>query len=269
MVGDGQVLVPRRARRERHLLDRGGAVRGGGVAVQVAPEVSLGRSGPGSVPAAAASSSPRFSRSSGSMYSGRAARTPRARWRSDGSRRWRRRAPRTPTRAVPCARRRRAAPCCVPWSRSGAGAGSRTGRGRRFAGRPGSRCACAGGRRPRSGVPADSIRSSRVAAVASASGSVAVAITSRSLTVSVIRRAEPASSTCREAGWSRSAAISGSAIASARSSTTRAGRSPAPANRRLARIASSALGPKPLSERIRCSSAALRRRSSESIPSSS
>ena len=66
---------------------------------------------------------------------------------------------------------------------------------------------------------------------ASASGSVAVAITSRSLTVSVIRRAEPASSTRSQDGCAPSAATSGSAIASARSSTTRAGRSPAPANR--------------------------------------
>ena len=108
-----------------------------------------------------------------------------------------------------------------------------------------------------------------MAARASASGSVAVAITSRSLTVSVIRRADPASSTSIAAGCSRSAATSGSPTASARLSTIRAGRSPAPSNRRLARIASSALGPNPLSARIFCSSAAVRSDSSESIPSSS
>ena len=109
----------------------------------------------------------------------------------------------------------------------------------------------------------------RGGALASASGSVAVAITSRSLTVSVMRRAEPASSTWVEAGCSLSAVISGSAMASALSSTTRVGRSPAPANRRLARMASSALGPKPLSFWICCPSAAVRNPSSESIPSSS
>ncbi len=71
------------------------------------------------------------------------------------------------------------------------------------------------------GVPADSIRSSAVAARASSIGSWAVAITSRSLTLSAIRRAEPASSTRSAAGCARRAATSGSPTARARSSTTR------------------------------------------------
>ena len=130
---------------------------------------------------------------------------------------------------------------------------------------------CVRSRTPASpGVPACSTSSSSVAACDSASGSCAVAITSRSLTLSVIRRAEPASCTCSDAGCSRSAAISGSAIASARSSTNlvwrltgadrvRAGEDATP--RPWAR-SPSACG----SLLLRCRRAAT---SSESIPSSS
>ena len=119
------------------------------------------------------------------------------------------------------------------------------------------------------GVAAASTRSSSVAARDSAPGSDAVAITSRSLTVSVMRRADPASSTRSAAGWARSAATSGSPIASARSSKIRERGSAAPDSSTAARIDSSALGPKPFSVLICCCSAALRSASGESIPSSS
>ncbi len=69
-------------------------------------------------------------------------------------------------------------------------------------------------RAPLSPIPAtDSTSSEPASASASARGSSAVAMMSRSLTDSAQRRAEPASSTWCEVGWSRSSASSGSAIA--------------------------------------------------------
>ena len=75
VVGDREVLVAALARRERHLLDRVAPVGGGRVAVQVAADVAeldqlrqrALAARRRSQSARAASSSPRFSRSSGSM----------------------------------------------------------------------------------------------------------------------------------------------------------------------------------------------------------
>ena len=124
------------------------------------------------------------------------------------------------------------------------------------------------------GVWAASTSSSAAAAWASASGSEAVAMMSRSLTLSVIRRAEPASSTRSAAGWARRASSSCSPTASARLSTTRRPPPlPSASSARWAAIAarmlSSALGPKPLSARICCAEAAASSASSESMESSS
>ena len=66
VVGDRQVLVSAGARRQRHLLDRVVAVGGDRVAVQVAADVRQ-LDQPGNVPSRAAASSPRSSRSSGSI----------------------------------------------------------------------------------------------------------------------------------------------------------------------------------------------------------
>ena len=124
-----------------------------------------------------------------------------------------------------------------------------------------ARCGCAAARPPRPGVPASSISSSCGRRAASATGSVAVAITSRSLTLSVIRRAEPASSTCvgrgvlAERGDQRLAdrerAVEhdpGGPLAGAGCIGGWRG------------CASSALGPNPFSVRICCSSAACAQR---------
>ena len=99
------------------------------------------------------------------------------------------------------------------------------------------------------GAEADSIRSSSPSERASAPGSDAVAMMSRSLTESAWRRAEPASSTRSAAGCARSAATICSPISSARFSSTRcAGRSPMPASIELSTEASN-FGPKPFASR--------------------
>ena len=118
--------------------------------------------------------------------------------------------------------------------------------------------------------PVDSMISSSLSAEASATGSCAVAITSRSLTESASRRAEPASSTCSEAGWARSAATIASAAASALGSSMRSpGTSPASNAASEARMFSSALAPNPRTPRIAWFAAASRSASIESMPSSS
>ena len=115
----------------------------------------------------------------------------------------------------------------------------------------------------------DCISGSAMNAATSASASFAVAMMSRSLHESAMRRAEPASSTLSEAGCSRSAATMGSPIASARSSTTRGASSPSGVASSAARMFSSAFGPKPFSVRSRSSFAATRRASIESMPRAS
>ena len=103
----------------------------------------------------------------------------------------------------------------------------------------------------------------------SAAGSSAVAMMSMSLTESVMRRAEPAISTLSEAGCARSASTIVSATVSAFESSVRTCVSGTSADASPARIASSTFAPKPLSSRICSFSAAARRASSESTPSSS
>ena len=99
------------------------------------------------------------------------------------------------------------------------------------------------------GVEQDSITSGPANAASSAPGSVAVAITSRSLTASTKRRAEPAISTWSEAGWARSASTIPSPIRSALLSSTRGrGFSSTPAAN-AASTASSNFGPKPRTPR--------------------
>ena len=112
-------------------------------------------------------------------------------------------------------------------------------------------------------------RSSVVNASARASGSEAAATMSRSLQVSVWRRALPAISTRSAAGCSRNADARASAMASARESSSLGFvRSSRPASR-ATRTDSSAFWPKPGTSRSRSFSAASRSLSSESMPSSS
>src|SRR5919202_523685 len=92
----------------------------------------------------------------------------------------------------------------------------------------------------------------------SAGGSDAVAMTSRSLTASTSRRAEPASSTRSAAGCSRSAATIASPTSSALCSSVRGRGASATPAANACRTASSNLGPKPLTWRSCSVSAAAR-----------
>jgi len=88
--------------------------------------------------------------------------------------------------------------------------------------------------------------------------------------VTASRRAEPASSTCSDAGWARRAATIASAAASALGSSMRSpGTSPASNAASEARMFSSALAPNPRTPRIAWFAAASRSASIESMPSSS
>ncbi len=92
---------------------------------------------------------------------------------------------------------------------------------------------------------------------------------SRSLTESARRRAEPASSTRSEAGCARRDSTIASPISRALlSSTLGFGASPTPAAK-ASSTDSSNFAPKPRTSRSFCASAAARRLSSESMPSSS
>ena len=106
-------------------------------------------------------------------------------------------------------------------------------------------------------------------AVASAAGSVAVAIRSMSLQVSAIRRAEPATVTRSLAGCSRSASASSSATGSTFESSTRPG-APSSLRRSIAVITpASNFSPSPLTPRIRSATAASRSSVRLVTPSSS
>ena len=116
---------------------------------------------------------------------------------------------------------------------------------------------------------ASAISGSSQNALASTAASVAVATRSRSRHVSAMRRALPAISTRSQAGCSRSAAASASAISSPFDRSSRAFGWPSAPAAMAASTPSSAFGPNPLSERICCASAAFLSASSESTPSSS
>ena len=115
------------------------------------------------------------------------------------------RPPRRRTRSRACrgAPRTRAARRCAASSPSGAGGRCRTGPARRRGSRSGARCASSLARPPRRPTPASLSSSISVNARVSAAGSCAVAMMSRSLHVSVIRRALPAISTRSAAGCVR------------------------------------------------------------------
>ncbi len=105
---------------------------------------------------------------------------------------------------------------------------------------------------------------------ASAFGSEAVAMMSRSLTESARRRSEPATSTRSLAGCARSAASTCSAIGIAFESTTRGAGPPAASwSASVCLSCSWTLSPKPLRSLIVPASTAARSASSESTPSSS
>ena len=248
VVGDRDVLIAAVARRERHLLDRGVPVGRGRVHVQVAADV-VERDQPRRLESPArARRGPRAARARGRR--GRGARRPPPRSRSAASRRSRRRGSRTRETCSPrrTAASRSATLCaCEPvkcCSRLPKFSGSTT---RRSTGMP----VCV---RPRAacslGAVADSITSSSPSARASAAGSEAVAMMSRSLTESAWRRAEPASSTRSEAGCARSASTIASPMLSARLQQ-HALRGPRRRCRRRSSPApiSSNFGPKPLDRR--------------------
>ena len=100
-------------------------------------------------------------------------------------------------------------------------------------------------------------------------GSVAVAIRSMSWQVSVLRRAEPATSTASLAGSARRSDASCSAIGSTSESSSRSAGPRSASLPSAASTFSSALGPSPLISRIRSCSAAARRSSRLETPSSS
>ncbi len=115
----------------------------------------------------------------------------------------------------------------------------------------------------------DSISGSSPSAAASAAGSLAVAMMSRSLTESAWRRSEPATSTRSAAGCERSAPTICSAMFSARESRIRGAGPPSGDSASVLSSCSSTFAPKPRSARIFSCSAAARSASSESMPSSS
>ncbi len=119
------------------------------------------------------------------------------------------------------------------------------------------------------GELASAISGSEQKASASARASEAVATRSMSLQVSVHRLALPAISTCSANGCSRSASRSASAIWSAFDRSSFGFCRPSSPAASASRMLSSAFGPKPLSSRSRCSSAAFFSSSSEAISSSS
>ena len=116
----------------------------------------------------------------------------------------------------------------------------------------------------------DSTISISPSVLASAAGSEAVAMMSRSLTESALRRSEPATSTRSDAGCARSAPTICSAIGTARDSRIRGAGPPSSSCSARTRLRfSSAFGPNPRSPRIWPASAAARSASSESTPISS
>ena len=98
--------------------------------------------------------------------------------------------------------------------------------------------------------------------------SVAVAIRSRSRTVSRQRRAEPAIETRTAAGCAATSAATARSFGSARPSSARCGSSTAFGFASAARILSSSFGPRPLTVRSSCASAAARSAATVVIPSS-
>ena len=227
VVGDRDVLQAALARRQRHLLGGLQPVRGGRVHVQVALEVRQRRSDRAARPRAPprARRGPRAARAGSTAA--RAARRPPPRSRSAASRRTRRRGSRTRRCAGPrrTALSRSATLWALEpvkcWSTLPNWSGSTTLRSIFMP-------VCVVTRAPASPEDCtDSTSSSSPSVRASAFGSLAVAMMSRSLTESARRRSEPATSTRSLAGCARSAVSTSSAIASARESTTRGAGPPA------------------------------------------